>query len=92
MIIFKGKNKKKPSIKNRPQGLSQYHSGTKYTYKYLKNFIRTHINNNNGHFDRTRVRSLAMLVTHWLTDSWLVNLIDVTLVCKDANSKFVDVV
>ena len=47
-------------------------------------------------FYRTRVRSLAMLVTHWLpnslTDSCLVNLIDVTLACEDANSKFVEVV
>ena len=53
-----------------------------------------------GHFYRTRVRSLGMLVTHWLTDSlthWLpnsclVNLIDVTLACEDANSKLVEVV
>jgi len=43
---------------------------------------------------RTRVRSLGMLVTnsltdsltHWLTDSCLVNLIYVTLACKDDNS------
>ena len=49
---------------------------------------------------RTRVRSLAMLVsnslTHWLTDSLthchLVNLIDVTLSCEDAYSKLVEVV
>ena len=44
----------------------------------------------------TRVRSLAMLVTHWLTDwltdSCLVNLIDVTLACEDAYSKLVEVV
>ena len=48
---------------------------------------------------RTRVRSLAMLVTHWLThwltdsltDSCLVNLIDVTLAFEDANSKLVEV-
>ena len=37
-----------------------------------------------------------MLVTHCLTDSLtdcrLVNLIDVTLVCEDANSKLVEVV
>ena len=48
------------------------------------------------HFYRTRVRSLAMLVSHSLTDSltpWrLVNLIDATLVCKDANSILVEVV
>ena len=43
-------------------------------------------------FYRTRVRSLAMLVSDWLTDSCLVNLIDVTLACEDANSKLVDVV
>ena len=43
-------------------------------------------------FYRTRVRSLFSLVTNWLTDSCLVNLIDVTLACEDANSKLVDVV
>ena len=32
------------------------------------------------------------LVTHSLTHSCLVNLIDVTLACEDANSKLVDVV
>ena len=45
---------------------------------------------------RTRVRSLAMLVTNWLTHSLthcrLVNLIDVTLACEDTNSKLVDIV
>ena len=39
---------------------------------------------------------MAMLVTNSLTDSLtdcrLVNLIDVTLVCEDANSKLVEVV
>ena len=48
------------------------------------------------HFYRTRVRSLAMLVTnsltHWLPNSCLVNLIDVTLASEDANSKLVEVV
>ena len=48
------------------------------------------------HFYRTRVRSLFTLVTHSLpnslTDCCLVNLIDVTLACEDANSKLVDVV
>ena len=47
-------------------------------------------------FYRTRVRSLGMLVTNWLTnwltDSCLVNLIDVTLVCEDAYSKLVEIV
>ena len=43
-------------------------------------------------FYRTRVRSLFTLVTHSLTDSCLVNFIDVTLACEDANSKLVDVV
>ena len=47
-------------------------------------------------FYRTRVWSLGMLVTHWLTDwltPWrLVNLIDATLACKDANSKLVELV
>ena len=48
------------------------------------------------HFYRTRVRSLFTLVTnsltHSLTHSCLVNLIDVTLACEDANSKLVNVV
>ena len=43
-------------------------------------------------FYRTRVRSLFSLITNWLTDSCLVNLIDVTLACEDANSKLVEVV
>ena len=43
-------------------------------------------------FYRTRVRSLFTLVSNWLTDSCLVNLIDVTLACEDANSKLVNVV
>ena len=33
-----------------------------------------------------------MLVSNSLTDSRLVNLIDVSLACEDANSKLVDVV
>ena len=47
-------------------------------------------------FYRTRVRSLFTLVTnsltHSLTNCCLVNLIDVTLTCKDANLKLVEVV
>ena len=51
-------------------------------------------------FYRTRVRSLGMLVTHWLTHSltdWLthsclVNLIGVALACEDDNSKLVEIV
>ena len=35
---------------------------------------------------------MGMLVTHSLTDSRLVNLIDVTLACEDAYSKLVEVV
>ena len=38
-------------------------------------------------FYRTRVRSLAMLVSDSLTHCRLVNLIDVTLACEDAHSK-----
>ena len=34
---------------------------------------------------------MATLVTHSLTPCRLVNLIDVTLVCEDANSKLVEV-
>ena len=41
---------------------------------------------------QTRVRSLGMLVSNSLTNSRLVNLIDVTLACEDANSKLVEVV
>ena len=43
-------------------------------------------------FYRTRVRSLFTLVSNSLTHSCLVNLIDVTLACEDANSKLVEVV
>ena len=43
-------------------------------------------------FYRTRVRSLAMLVTNSRTHSRLVNLIDVTLECEDVNAKLVEVV
>ena len=35
---------------------------------------------------------LCLSVTQSLTDCCLVNLIDVTLTCEDANSKFVEVV
>ena len=35
---------------------------------------------------------MGMLVTNSLTNSCLVNFIDVTLACNDANSKHVDVV
>ena len=48
------------------------------------------------YFYRTRVRSLGMLVsdslTDSLTDSCIVNLIDVSLACEDGNSKLVEVV
>ena len=43
-------------------------------------------------FYRTRVRSLAMLVSDSLTDFRLVNLIDVTLACEHVYSKLVAVV
>ena len=47
-------------------------------------------------FYLTRVRSLFSLVTNSLTDlltnSCLVNFIDVTLACEDANSKLVEAV
>ena len=43
-------------------------------------------------FYRTRVRSLVILVSDSLTNSCLVNLIDVTLACEDTNSKLVDIV
>ena len=68
-------------------GLNPFH---KYTYRL----------DNRRTFYRTRVRSLAMLVTHWLTnwltdsltDCRLVSLIDVGLACEDGNSKLVEVV
>ena len=41
---------------------------------------------------RTRVRSLGMLVSNSLTPQRLVDFIDVTLACKDANLKLVEVV
>ena len=44
------------------------------------------------HLYRTRVRSLATLISDSLPDSCLVDLIDVTLACDDANSKLVEVV
>ena len=55
------------------------------------NVVKTKI-----HFYRTRVRLLVMLVSDSLTDSLthscLVNLIDVTLACENANLKLVEVV
>ena len=45
-----------------------------------------------SNYYRTRVRSLFTLVTNSLTHCCLVNLIDVTLACEDANSKLVEVV
>ena len=44
-----------------------------------------------GH-DLTRVRLLATLVTNYLTNCCLVDLIDVTLACEDANAEHVKVV
>ena len=43
-------------------------------------------------FYPTRVRSLPTLASNSLTPCRLVDLIDVTLACKDANSKLVEVV
>ena len=49
-----------------------------------------------NHLYRTQVQSLATFVSNYLTDSvtnsCLVDLIDVTLECEDINSKLVDVV
>ena len=42
--------------------------------------------------DHWECLSLTDSLTHSLTDCCLVNLIDVTLVCEDANSKLVEVV
>ena len=57
--------------------------GQKTAHMYIKS---------SQHFYRTRVRSLFTLVTHSLTHSCLVNLIEVTLVFEDANSKLVELV
>ena len=43
-------------------------------------------------FYRTRVRSLFTLVSNWLTNCRLVNLIDVALACEDNYSKLVEIV
>ena len=42
--------------------------------------------------DHWECLSVTDSLTHSLTDSCLVNLIDVTLACEDANSKLVEVV
>jgi len=42
-----------------------------------------------GYFYGTRIQSLATLVTNWLTQQYLVDMIDVTLACEDAKSKIV---
>ena len=44
------------------------------------------------HFYGTRVRSLATLVSDYLTHYSLVDLTDLTLACENANSKLVEVV
>ena len=53
---------------------------------------KTMMRENSSVFYWTRVRSLATLVTNSLTPCRLEDLIDVTLACKDANSKLVEVV
>ena len=42
--------------------------------------------------DPSPIILLSTLVTHWLTHSCLVDLIDVTMVCEDSNPKLVEVV
>ena len=42
--------------------------------------------------DHWQCLSLTDSLTNWLNDYRLVNLIDVTLACEDANSKLVEVV
>ena len=42
--------------------------------------------------DHWECLSVTQSLTNWLTDCRLVNLIDVTLVCEDGNSKLVEVV
>ena len=59
---------------------------------YISSLDKTLTKASESYFYRTRVRSLGMLVSNSLTHSCLVNLIDVTLACEDANSKLVEVV
>ena len=67
----------------------------------LLHYIKTSLQQNKVPFlftallflsDPSPIIALATLVTHSLTNSCLVNLIDVTLACQDANSKLVEVV
>ena len=70
--------------------LSMSHFKSHFFYLSMSTFNRVSISY------RTRVRSLATLVsdslTNSLTDCRLVNLFDVTLACEDGNSKLVEVV
>ena len=67
----------------------------------LLHYIKTSLQQNKVPFlftsllflsDPSPIIALATLVTYALTNSCLVNLIDVTLACQDANSKLVEVV
>ena len=67
----------------------------------LLHYIKTSLQQNKVPFlftsllflsDPSPIIALATLVTYSLTNSCLVNLIDVTLACQDANSKLVEVV
>ena len=69
--------------------------------RVLLHYIKTSLQQNKVPFlftslfflsDPSPIIALATLVTHSLTNSCLVNLIDVTLACQDANSKLVEVV
>ena len=54
-------------------------------------FLRGHLTEK-MHFYQAQARLLATLVSDSLTDSCLVDLIDVTLACEDVNSKLIEVV
>ena len=61
-----------------------------YRHHSFMDFLRGDLTEN-MHFYRARVRLLASLVSDSLTDSCLVDLIDVTLACEDVNSMLVEV-
>ena len=61
----------------------------KFSFAFLAAFAHIFIGPESDHW---LCLSLTDWLTDWLTHSCLVNLIDVTLVCEDANSKLVEVV
>ena len=74
--------------KNLSLFVTTYCSSTVYRFSYYGTFLFFI----GPESDHCLPLSLTHWLTNWLTDSCLVNLIDVTLACEDANSKLVDVV